>query len=203
VEFSRHLMTHLDALTEALDGNGDDLATILTVLVDDLTVDISSFAGLSITVPVGGQPITITAMHTHTAATSMMLPLTADTDGGHIVFYAHSPGVFIDLAADARTMLVPHGGDIKMDAHLPPPTAVAAQSGLAVLADRAVIDQAIGFLMEHGYPPEFARTELRRRAAAAGASVASAAQQILQSGHSPDPDPDAVPEGASRDERTG
>jgi hypothetical protein len=203
VQFSRNLIMHLDALTEALDGSGDDLATILTVLADDLTMDISSFTGLSITVPVGAQPVTITAMRSHTAATSMLLPLTAETGGGHIVFYAHNPGAFTDLAADARTMLGLDGGDIVVDEHLPPPTAVAAQAGLAVLADRATIDQAIGFLMEQGDPPELARAELRRRAAAAGSSVASAAQQILQNGHSPDPDPDAAPEGADRDERTG
>jgi hypothetical protein len=181
VEFSRNLMTHLDALTEALDGSGDDLATILTVLADDLTVDISSFAGLSITVPVGGQPVTITAMHSDTAATSMLLQLTAETGGGHIVFYAHNPGAFTDLAADAHTMLGPHGGDIMVDGHLPPPTAVAAQAGLAFLADRATIDQAIGFLIERGDPPELARAELRRLADAAGSSEASAAQQILHS----------------------
>lgn len=203
MKFSLALTAHLDALTAALDGSGDDLATIVTVLAGDLAMDISSFSGLSITVRLDGEPVTITAMESHTAGASMLLPLAAVGVGGHIVFYAHNPGAFTDLAADARMMLGPHGGDLVLDGDLPPPTAAAAAAGLGVLTDRASIDQAVGFLMGRGYRPQLARAELRRRAAAAGASLAWVAQQMLRSGLGPDPDPDAAPQAQDRDEQTG
>jgi hypothetical protein len=189
VDFSRDLTTQLDALTEALDGSGDDLHTILGVLVDDLSAGISSFVGLSITMPGGPEPITVTAMNSHTAATSMMLPLTSAMtgDGGHIVLYAENPGAFTDLAVDARTALG-LGGDVVVDGHLPPPTPFDVRASVGALADRSSIDQAVGYLVGQGYPPGQAAVELRRRAAAAGSSVAWVARQILQGDHRPDPD---------------
>lgn len=188
MDFSPDLTTQLDVLTEALDGSGDDLRTILDVLVGDLSAGISSFAGLTITVSVDGEPVTLTAMNSLTAAASMLLPSTAGAQTGHVVVYAQNPGAFIDLAADAQFTLGA-GGGVVVDGHLPPPTAFAAQRGLEGLADRSTINQAVGFLIGKGYPPDQAQAELVRRAAATGATVASMAGQILQTDHRPDPDP--------------
>jgi hypothetical protein len=189
VDFSRDVTTQLDALTEALDGSGDDLHTILGVLVDDLRAGISSFVGLSITVPGGQEPVTVTAMNSHTAATSMLLPLTSamTADGGYIVLYAETPGAFTDLATDARTV-TGLGADVVVDGHLPPPTPFAVQAGVDALADRSSIDQAVGFLVGQGHPPAQAKAELARRAAATGMSLAQIAAQILTAGPRPDPD---------------
>lgn len=135
-----------------------------------------------------GAPVTITAVDSHTAAASILLPLgVPSTAGDHIVLYAHNPGAFTDLAADARTVLGA-GGDIVMDGHLPPPTASATDASAADLADRSTIDQAVGFLIGQGHPPEEAMVELRRRAATAGASAAWMANHILQTSGRPDPD---------------
>lgn len=181
MDLSRDLTTHLDVLTEALDGSGDDLSSILSVLVDDLSAGISSFAGLSITVSVDGEPVTMTAMNSPTAAASMLLPLTAGNRSGHVVFYAQNPGTFNDLAADARLILDP-GDEIIVDGHLPSPTTFAVTSTLDAWTDRSTVDQAMGFLIGLGYPPDQARTELARRATAAGIGLPQIARQILDPG---------------------
>lgn len=144
--------------------------------------------GLSITVSAGAEPVTLTVMDSHTAATSILLPLTAAGDqDGQIVLYAQNPGAFIDLAADARIALGA-GNDVIIDGHLPPPTPLSAQRGVNALADRSTIDQALGFLIEQGHPPVQARTELARRATVAGASIVSVALRVIQSDRRPDPD---------------
>ncbi|MGI8589401.1 MAG: hypothetical protein ACR2M5_00150 [Nakamurella sp.] len=185
MDFSRNLTMQLDVLTEALDGSGDDLDTIFGVLFDDLSVAITSFVGLSITVPAGQELVTVTAMNSHTAASSMLVPLNAaNAGGGQIVFYAQNPGAFTDLAADTAIALGP-GGDMVLDGHLPSPTSLRS---VEALADRSIINQGVGFLIEQGHSPAQAQTELGRRATAAGVSVAWVAHQILESSHRIDPD---------------
>lgn len=187
MDFSADLTLQLDVLTEALDGNGDDLRTILSVLFDDLSVGISSFAGLTVTVSGDGEPVTMTVMNATTAAASVLLPLTRGTQGGHVVLYAQNPGAFIDLAADARITLG-SGGDVVVDGHLPPPTASAGQRSLDAVTDRSAIDQALGFLIGQGYPPEEARTELDRRSTAAGISLPETARRTIHTDRRPSPD---------------
>lgn len=165
VNFPRDLTPQLDVLTEALNGRGDDLGAIFSVLVDDLSVGVSSFAGLSITVAVKGEPVTLTAMNSPRAAASMLLPLSTGTQTGHVVFYAENPGAFTDLAAGTQFALGP-GCDVIIDGHLPPPTALDAQLSLDAVTDRSTTNQALGFLIGQGYPPEQAQAELTRRAAA-------------------------------------
>lgn len=202
MDFSRSLTARLAVLTEALASGGDDLRTMLTVLVDDLSAGISSFAGLSITVPVDGEPVTLTAMNSSTAAASMLLPLRAGTGAGHVVFYAENPGAFVDLAADAQFALGP-GWGVVVDGHLPPPNALAAQRGLDAVTDRSTVNQGLGFLIGQGYPPERAHVELARRASAAGVSLLQIARQILRGAHRPDPDAQDEEEGADPDEMAG
>ncbi|MEO5834466.1 MAG: hypothetical protein ABIR83_13990 [Nakamurella sp.] len=200
MDFSTDLTAHLATLTEALNGSGDDLGTILGVLFDDLVVGISSFVGMSITVSAGQEPVTVTAMRSHAADASMLLPLGAVAGGGHIVLYAQNRGAFVDLAADARS-LSDHSGEIIVDGHLPPPTAFAAHTSMDRLADRSSIDQALGFLIGQGYPPPQARAELTRRASAAGVTLAQIAHLILDPDHRPDTDSDAA--AAEPDDRAG
>lgn len=112
----------------------------------------------------------MTAMNSHTAGTSMLLPLSAaNTGGAHILLYALNPGAFTDLAVDARTATGLED-DVVIDGHLPPPTPFAAHRSLEAVADRSTINQALGLLIGEGYPPARAQTELTRRAAAAGVS---------------------------------
>jgi hypothetical protein len=180
VDFPSLFTDRLDALTDALDGSGDDLHAILSVLTDDLKAAVPSFVGLSVTVHVDGDAITVVAMNSRTAAASMLLPLAPLTglpDRSHMVFYAANPGAFIDLAADTRAA---YGldGDVVLDGHLPPPD-ITGLSGADELAERSDINQAIGVLIEDGHPPTLARRELDTRAAAAGVTVHRIAKDIL------------------------
>lgn len=84
------------------------------------------------------------------------------------------------LAVGTSTLLaVPrHHVTLTADARVPPPT--AAKLVLArQLADRAVVDRALGALLEQGWLPSDGGVELQRRAEAAGASVAQAAATVL------------------------
>ena len=187
VDLSRNLSAQLNVLTQALDGTGDDLNTILAVLVEDLTAAITSFAGLSITVAVGGEKVRLMAMKFPTAASSLLLPLTPGAGlcaGSHLVLYAQNPGAFIDLAADASRTF---DGEVVVDGHLPPPPAAEHECAVADLSQRSTVEQAIGVLIELGYPPGQARSELRRRAAAADINLAATAQKILDPDHNANP----------------
>jgi hypothetical protein len=186
VDLPRLLTHHLDALTAALDGSGDDLTAILTVLADDLTAAVASFAGLSITVVLDGEPITLTATSSATAATSLMLAFSSRMGappGNQIVFYAESPGALMDLAGEAKAQFGP-GREVVLDGHLPPPTALAART-LDDLAQRSAVNQAVGFLIGQGYPPQHAHDELQRRADDGGHSLWWTAEDLL--GGSPKP----------------
>lgn len=79
------------------------------------------------------------------------------------------------------------GGDIIVDGHLPPPTEAATHHNVERLTDRSTIDQALGYLIGQGYPPDQAQVELAHRATTAGVSLPQIAQQILLTAHRPDP----------------
>ena len=175
MDFPSRLTDQLDALSVALESSGDDLQAILTVLTDDLTAAIPSYVGLSLTVFVGGDPITVDAMNSHPAAASIFLPLASPpgrSDGNHIIFYARQPGAFAELAATSSAAGL--DGHVVLDRHLPP-----RGHGAQVLAQRSDIDQAIGVLIDIGHLPDQARQELHTRAAAAGVTAHHMALDIL------------------------
>ncbi|MBM9475157.1 ANTAR domain-containing protein [Nakamurella flavida] len=171
------LTDQLDALTVALDGSGDDLPAILAVLVADLTAAISSFSGLVMTVTAGSQPLAVDVMISRVAATSLLLPLRT-APGDRLVLYAQNPGAFVDLAADAER-IPGFGTSVVLDRHLPPPTASDSRRLLNDLAERSAVDQAIGFLVDQGYPPGQAHPELLRRATTTGVSITTMARRIV------------------------
>ena len=173
MDFPLRLTDQLNALSVALEGSGDDLQAILSVLTDDLTASVPSFVGLSVTVFVDGDPVTIHAWDPHPAVSSIRLPLASAPgliDGSHVIFYAREPGAFTELAAAAAGL----DGHVVLDRHLPPRT-----HGAEVLAQRSDIDQAIGVLIDTGHPPDQARQELHIRAAAAGVTAHHMALDIL------------------------
>ncbi len=116
-----------------------------------------------------------------------------------VVFYAGTPGAFVDLAADLGHALdVPftHGGrptedghvglgdgqphdqrHLVLDADLPPLTLV---SGLTGLDDVSAINRAVGILMNQGHHPHRAHAELRRQATAAGVETPIYAARLLK-----------------------
>jgi hypothetical protein len=167
MEFPRALSEQLSALTDALDHPGTDLQAVLAVLVDDLMIAVPSFLGLTLTLRLGGDPITLTAIDADRAATagaSLQLPLDHLAGAGPdsvAVFYAASPGAFVEMAAETRRTYC-LDGQVVMDSHLAnPATGVAGLSGLD---DLATINQAVGVLIDQGHRPDKAHDELLRRA---------------------------------------
>ena len=171
----------LEHLSQALEGSGDDLPTILAVLLEDLTEAVPSFTGLVVTIVARGEPVTIAAVDTATARSSMLLPLHRITDlpaPSAMVFYAQQPGAFAQLAVDVRDTYR-LDGDVDLDRHLPPPQPADTLTP-AALADRSTIDQAIGALIGQGHTPDEARAELAARAAADNTTDLAAAHHILR-----------------------
>ena len=184
MELSAALAADLRFLTEALEESGTDLSVALQRLMRDTRLAVPTFLGLTLTVVINSAPVTFTALEETadpgTAATSALLPLTSLCDaepGSVIAFYATQPGAFVDLAADLSFALGIDPGGIILDAGLDPP---AAGSGLPGLRDQSEINQAIGILIELGYPPEDAGAELRRRAGAGQLTLRGAAKQLIE-----------------------
>jgi hypothetical protein len=180
VEFPAAVITQLDTLSEALDDVGTDLHAVLAVLVDDLLAAVPSFLGLSITVVVQGQPVTITTIDPSSARGSLLLPLVAISDlatGGNLTFYAAGTDACVDLAVDVRTAYA-LDGEVVLDRDVPT-TPEGRSRGEHEVLELCEINQAIGVLIEQGYPPDRARAELDHRSAAAGMRRQEAARRVL------------------------
>ena len=171
----RALTAQLDALSAHFDGDGTDLGAILAVLADDLALAVPSFTGLTVTVQLDGSPVTIPALAPHartTSRASLLLAPAGDASGAQVVFYAASPGAFVELGANAR-VLWGLDGEVVLDGHLPPPAFLDA------LAESVEINQAIGVLIAGGLTPAEAAAALDERAADMGQTRRQTAQHIL------------------------
>ena len=100
------LAAHLRDLVESI-GAGDTLSGPLAALVEDLRTAVSSYQGLRLTLVLEGWPVTLTAfdyIDGERPAASLRLALSELGPGfdpqSWIVFYAGTPGAFVDLAAD-------------------------------------------------------------------------------------------------------
>ena len=183
MDYSLALTDELDSLTEALDDPGTDLLAVLDVLTDDVSAVIPSFLGLTMTLLLDGNPLTLTAVDeelTSSVKASLTLPLGALTAAasGTVVLYAANPGAFVDLAEDSRRIFG-LDGQVVIDAHLPSLADPISPAGITGLDDLSVINQAIGVLIELGRTPREAEAELRRRAAEDRRTVLDAAERLL------------------------
>ena len=108
-----------------------------------------------------------------------------------IVFYAGTPGAFVDLAADldylhrarARSTAYAADGDrdghrpaVRLDIDLPP---VSVVSGFSGLIEYATINRAVGVLIDRGHHPDQAHAVLRRGAATEGLALPDYAARLL------------------------
>jgi hypothetical protein len=185
MEISAALSAELSSLTEALDAPGIDLQQLLTGLVLECSHAVSSMQGLTVVHIIDGYPAMFT-IFLNTAATSnqaaraarssLWLPLDAISAaefGSGIAFYAARAGAFVDFGADlAFSLGLPLEAVIR-DEHLIPPLRDST------LSDLSRVNQAIGILLDQGFPPAEARVELRRRAEAEGEELAVAATRII------------------------
>ena len=208
------LLAHLKDLTASIGQDGQDLDDTLTALTAALNSTAATYCGLRLTIVENQWLITLTAFtdghdangHDMPVGTSLRLPLAlvspAVDHGSRVVFFAVTPGAFIDLAADLSYVLggIPvsqasppadgddhrdHGGAgldghrraIELDLDLP---LLSRVSGLTGLAELTVLNRAIGVLVAQGNDIEQAHQLLRRDAAAAGVESHVYAARILR-----------------------
>ena len=175
LEISQSLLASLrDIATTGIDGDGYVLGELLDVLIRDLETSVLSYRGLQLTISSNGFPLVVTAFadgHDGHVATSLRVPL-ALLDPGYaaasrVVFYAGTPGAFVDLAADLAFAF--RGANtseraedsapaIRLDEDTPPRTRGFSLSGLRELS---AIDRAVGVLIVQGHHPDHAHATLR------------------------------------------
>lgn len=175
--------SHVSALVDGLGADDDTLADALTALVGHLDAAMSSYLGLRLSLVLDGIPITFTAFSSsrdgQPPVTSLRLTLPSLGPGfdpaSQVMFYAGTPGTFVDLAADLAHL---HGRPpVALDVELPPPTVVPGFTGLT---EYATVNRAVGVLMARGQDPGQAGATLRRRAGAAGLDVPACAARLLE-----------------------
>jgi hypothetical protein len=185
VKITAALAADLGILSAALDEPGTGIAHSLGQLTADAAAAIPTFLGLSVTVDGSDLPFMFTTfvegVGTGDARTSLRLALPGGDDAGLLpvvvlVFYAGSPGTFVDLAADFAWLTARTLSDFVLDQHLPAP----AERGAATsLFEVSVINQAIGALIGEGYTPEQAERHLAAEGADAGISRYAVGLRIL------------------------
>jgi hypothetical protein len=160
-----------------------------------LETSVRSYRGLQLTISQNGFPIVLTGFahdghdgHDGAVATSLRVPLTlldsSFAEESRIVFYAGTPGAFVDLAADLAFALRDgstserlDNAAIRLDADPLPRTRGFSMSGLT---EMSTIDQAIGAMIVQGHHPDHAHATLRRDAARAGMEPHTWAAQYLR-----------------------
>lgn len=177
------LARHLRDLAASVGADDDSLVRSLAALVTDLTVVTESYHGLRLTLVLDGWPVTLTAFTSPDGvpvATSLRISLSVLGDGfaapSRVIFYATTPGAFVDLAADLAYALTRTDG-LALDVDLPPVSEVAGVTGLS---DYTVINRAIGVLIDRGHHPDGAHAALRRNATVSGLDPHAYAARLLR-----------------------
>ncbi|MCW2529036.1 MAG: hypothetical protein JWM76_3896 [Pseudonocardiales bacterium] len=188
---SSHFHGDLVALTEALGRPEIDLAALFQSLGNSAAVAVDSYLGLSVTVVTENQPVTISRLNeaasSADAGTSITIPLQTlgvPERGSVMVFYAATPGAFVDFAADVQLALGLEPGVIILDIDLTLPNLAGEATGLA---DFSNFHQAVGVLLEQGNTAAEAVAELHRLAGVGRSSSAVAAGRMLAGLQHPHP----------------
>ena len=171
MDISAALAADLASLTDALDDPDIDLTDLLSQVDRDASLAVGSYLGLSVTLTVNDAPLTLTAFDPAVdpahVASSVLVPLPGgptgpgDSDALRVVFYAATPGAFVDFAADLCFALGLPLTACPIDEHLTPEIPSVGSTDLAQLT---LINQAIGVLLERGHTPSTAQAELHRLA---------------------------------------
>jgi hypothetical protein len=182
VDISTALSRDLKNLLRVLDLSDLDLEHSLNALRLDVALAVPSFVGLSMTIVVEGQPVTLTSMgeeaRESAIESSLDLPLSLTAGlaaGSALVLYALAPGAFVDLAADLRYALQAEDDELRLDVHLTPST----RSGLTGVEELTIINRAIGVLVSRDQTLDEARLELQREAAQSNLHVYQVAAFLI------------------------
>ena len=205
------LLRDLLHLSSSVELDEDELVARMAALVTALRTAVPSYRGMYLTVVEDDEPVGLSAFDSTedgAITTSLRLPFAALAPGFHVgsrvVFYAASPGAFVDLAADiGHALHVPiifdglrprltespegdgqHGDghrdgheSIVLDADLPPATLVSRLTGLD---DVSTINRAVGMLIDQGHHPDEAHATLHRHAVTAGVEPHIYAARLLR-----------------------
>ncbi len=178
------LAEDLALLTEALDADGVDLASTLSLLASAVAYSVPSYLGLSVWVSPADEPVEITTLAGEAARarirTSLRMPFSDDpwqsAPSVMIVLYAGLPGAFGDLAADLAWLTRRDLGEIGLDVDLGDDVRTSRAISLRA---RSAIDQAMGVLVGRGRTPGAARLELDALAERARTDTHAAALALL------------------------
>jgi hypothetical protein len=212
VDLPTALLHDLLHLSSSIGLDDDAVGAPLTATVAALRAAVPSYRGICLTIVQNDHPIRVVAFlppqDGKSSVTSLRVPLAALAPGFHvdsqIVFYAATPGAFVDLAADLGYALnIPtitdsrpprptnspeidgHQGTDHRDGHRPivldgdlPPASLV--SGVTGLDDLSTINRAVGILIDQGHHPNQAYVILRRHAAAASVETRVYAARLLR-----------------------
>jgi hypothetical protein len=154
-------------------------------LAADTSAGVPSYLGLTVMVSLSDPLFTSTYLLDGVVAgdirTSLQLRLPGLGDNRSpptvaIIFYAGSPGAFVDLAADLAWLTARPLADFTLDQHLALPVGSTTASPLRAAS---VVNQAIGVLIGRGYTPQRASRELDNQAHQTGTDRHAAAHHVL------------------------
>lgn len=175
-------------LLRALPGHGDQLVASLEAVLRLAHASCPTCVAVSLTLDHQGQPVTVAATlragHRHAPSMTVQLPRPT-TDGparrpANLVVFATDARALARLAAATTVLLELDPGRVTLTGAAAVPAPATAGPVLAgQLADRSVVDRALGALLEQGWVSTDGRDELQRRADRAGASLVQAATTVL------------------------
>lgn len=144
-----------------------------------VTVDVRTDRGCSSAVRI---TLTRRTVDPYEVAASLAVPLDRLSPclDGAATFHASEWGAFDRVAGELAAALDIDTDDL--DLRPGPPTAPLVP-GVSGLTDFALVNRALGVLLNRGWALEDARAELRRRAEAAGVDLTAAARTVLASAH--------------------
>jgi hypothetical protein len=206
VDISTALFNQLAQFANSVGLDAEILHLPLTNLAAHLRAVIPSYRGLQVTILFSDQPVTLTELIPQqtdgTVTTSLRVPLSLlgprHDEGSRIIFYASTPGAFVDLAADLgyvlkAAVMTDHldGDGAASDAapYAEPPRCLAVDgdlppnleaSGLTGLSELTAVDRAIGILIDRGHNAGDAYDILRLEATAAGVATHVFAARMLR-----------------------
>lgn len=187
------LAADLAELSRAIGDPAVDLEADLLAVMTDVHNAVPSYLGLRLTMTVEGRRLSFATYadgaHPSATCSSLRLPLdsVAGTDGGSsMVFYAATPGAFVDLAADLAYALQLDPSDVVLDDD---EVDGGPSRGIDGLTAWSEINRAIGVLIGRGHTTESAHDELRRLADPHGGDLRDAAASVLATARRPEPGP--------------
>lgn len=182
---STALSEHLDQLAASTGLSAGYLNEPLGALTGYLRLAVPSYLGLELVIERLGHEIVVSSFEpdVNVSDIATALWLRVEPSAG-MTFYARTPGAFVDLAAD-REYTLRRGGattsgagstsEVRLDASLVPTT---VSSGMTGVAELAIINQAIGRLIDEGH--DEAELEIVRQAVRAGIGTYAHAARMLQ-----------------------